>query len=100
MSCRKSGASDLPMPAAEAVPFTTPPSLAVQVTLPRRGVVTGMGFRKGVSLIVGGGFHGKTTLLKALEAGIYNKASSYCPAPFVNIGPCRSEGIGRAHISQ
>ncbi|CAL8468571.1 g8111 [Coccomyxa elongata] len=70
---RKSGASDQPMPASEAVPFVSPPSLAVQVTLPRRGVVTGMGIRQGVTLIVGGGFHGKTTLLKALEAGIYDK---------------------------
>ncbi|EIE22453.1 hypothetical protein COCSUDRAFT_16516, partial [Coccomyxa subellipsoidea C-169] len=67
---RKTGESDLPMPAAEAVPFTSPENLAVQVSLPRRGVVTGMGIRKGVTLIVGGGFHGKTTLLKALEAGV------------------------------
>lgn len=63
------------MPAAEAVPFVSPPKLAVQVALPRRGVVNGMGIKQGVTLIVGGGFHGKTTLLKALEAGIYDKAS-------------------------
>ena len=67
------------MPAAEAVPFVSPPSLAVKVTLPRQGVVTGMGIRQGVTLIVGGGFHGKTTLLKALEAGIYDKASFSSP---------------------
>ena len=34
-----------------------------------------MGLRQGVTLIVGGGFHGKSTLLEALEAGVYNKAS-------------------------
>ena len=67
------------MPVAEAVPFTSPEGLAVEVSLPRRGVVKGMGIRKGVTLIVGGGFHGKTTLLKALEAGIYNKASGFPP---------------------
>jgi predicted ABC-class ATPase len=61
------------MSAAEAVPFQSPESLAVDVLLPRRGLVTGMGIRQGVTLIVGGGFHGKTTLLKALEAGVYNK---------------------------
>ena len=63
--CRKTGESDLPMPATDAVPFTSPESLMVEVTLPRRGVVKGMGIRQGVTLIVGGGFHGKTTLLKA-----------------------------------
>ena len=31
-----------------------------------------MGIRKGITLIVGGGYHGKSTLLKALEAGVYN----------------------------
>jgi predicted ABC-class ATPase len=67
------------MPATDAVPFTSPESLMVEVTLPRRGVVKGMGIRQGVTLIVGGGFHGKTTLLKALEAGIYNKASALTP---------------------
>jgi hypothetical protein len=61
------------MRAAEAVLFESPPSLAVEVNLPNRGRVSGMGIRKGVTLIVGGGFHGKTTLLKALEAGVYNK---------------------------
>ncbi len=44
--------------------------------------MTGMGIRQGVTLIVGGGFHGKTTLLKALEAGIYDKASFHGPPWF------------------
>ena len=66
--------ADAPMTSAEAVPFTSPPSLAVTLQLPNAGAVTGMGVRKGVTLIVGGGFHGKTTLLNAIEAGIYNKA--------------------------
>ena len=61
------------MPAGEAVPFASPPSLAVTVPLPNAGAVRGMGVRAGVTLIVGGGFHGKSTLLQALEAGVYNK---------------------------
>ena len=40
--------------------------------LPHRGKLTGMGIRRGVTLIVGGGYHGKSTLLKALELGVYN----------------------------
>lgn len=84
--CRKSGESDAPMPAAEAVPFESPPSMAVSVTLPRTGVVSGMGVRRGVTLIVGGGFHGKTTLLKALEAGVYNKVRHTKHAPSCTFG--------------
>lgn len=62
------------MPAEEAVPFASPESLAVEVGLPHAGWVRGMGVRAGVTLIVGGGFHGKSTLLEALQAGVYNKA--------------------------
>ena len=40
--------------------------------LPHRGKITGMGIRRGITLIVGGGYHGKSTLLKALEPGVYN----------------------------
>ncbi|WIA16375.1 hypothetical protein OEZ85_013071 [Tetradesmus obliquus] len=71
---RKSGASDLPMPpSAGLVPFSSPASLAVEVALPHRGRVRGMGIKQGITLIAGGGFHGKSTLLQALEAGVYNK---------------------------
>lgn len=66
---RRSGACDEPMPASEAVPFTAPASLAVEVSLPNRGLVRGLGIRRGVTLICGGGFHGKSTLLEALEQG-------------------------------
>ena len=67
---RKSGVSQLPM--KEAVVFTSPESLEVTMTLPHKGVIKGMGIRKGITLIVGGGYHGKSTLLKALELGVYN----------------------------
>ena len=67
---RASGISPLPMKGA--VPFQSPPELAVTLELPHRGKLTGMGIRRGVTLIVGGGYHGKSTLLKALELGVYN----------------------------
>lgn len=60
-------------PSASLVPFSSPASLAVEVALPHRGRVRGMGIKQGITLIAGGGFHGKSTLLQALEAGVYNK---------------------------
>ena len=59
--------------------FQSPPSLQVAVDLPNGGKVAGMGIRPGVTLVVGGGFHGKSTLLKALEAGVTNKAFIFLP---------------------
>lgn len=73
---RRSGVDDKPMsPQQEPnlVYFQSPPSLEVAFNLPNHGTVAGMGVRKGITLIIGGGFHGKTTLLEALEVGIYNK---------------------------
>ena len=67
---RESGVSDRPM--KDAVPFRSPEELAVTLELPHRGPVRGMGVRRGVTLIAGGGYHGKSTLLKALERGVYN----------------------------
>ena len=43
--------------------------------LPHRGTITGMGIPCGITLIVGGGYHGKSTLLNALELGIYDHIS-------------------------
>ncbi|WP_017572051.1 ABC-ATPase domain-containing protein [Nocardiopsis halotolerans] len=68
---RRSGVSDEPM-ARGAVPFEAPESLRVSVDLPHRGTVSGMGVPEGITLIVGGGFHGKSTLLHALERGVYD----------------------------
>ena len=67
---RRTGVDDRPM--TGAVPFRSPEGLKVTVELPNRGSVTGMGIPRGVTLIVGGGFHGKSTLLRALERGVYN----------------------------
>lgn len=68
---RESGVSDRPL-ASGAVPFESPASLRVTLDTPNDGPVTGMGVPRGVTLIAGGGFHGKSTLLRALEAGVYN----------------------------
>lgn len=68
---RRSGISDEPM-RNDAVPFDSPESLRVSVELPHRGTITGMGVAEGITLIVGGGFHGKSTLLHALERGVYD----------------------------
>lgn len=67
---RESGVSSRPMKGA--VPFQSPPSMEVELTLPNRGSIRGMGIKRGVTLIVGGGYHGKSTLLRALELGVYN----------------------------
>lgn len=67
---RESGVSARPM--KQAVCFQSPKELEVEISLPHKGVIKGMGIRKGITLIVGGGYHGKSTLLKALELGVYN----------------------------
>ncbi len=68
---RKSGISDLPL-AQGVIPFQSPASLDVSFKTPNHGKIKGMGIPCGVTLIVGGGFHGKSTLLHALERGVYN----------------------------
>ena len=67
---RESGISSRPM--KNCVDFSSPESLRVTMELPHKGRITGMGIPKGITLIVGGGYHGKSTLLKALELGVYD----------------------------
>lgn len=67
---RASGVSDRPMQGA--IPFKAPESLAVTLTLPHKGKLRGMGIPKGITMIAGGGYHGKSTLLEAIERGVYN----------------------------
>ncbi len=76
---REAGHSQRPLPRDKTVPFESPQSLRVRIDLPNPVTrepgapreITGMGIPKGVTLIVGGGYHGKSTLLKALERGVY-----------------------------
>ncbi|RMH59752.1 MAG: ATPase [Candidatus Hydrogenedentota bacterium] len=69
---RASGIATDPLPASEAVPFASPESLRVSISTPHSGILSGMGVPRGVTLIVGGGYHGKSTLLNALMHGVYN----------------------------
>jgi predicted ABC-class ATPase len=69
---RHSGIDDRPLLDDGVIPFRSPPELRVTLTAPNAGDVTGMGIPAGVTLIVGGGFHGKSTLLRALERGVYD----------------------------
>lgn len=69
---RRSGVDDRPLGGDGVVPFSSPDELRVTVELPNRGLVSGMGIPEGVTLVVGGGFHGKSTLLRALERGVYD----------------------------
>lgn len=70
---RESGISEKSMKGA--VPFKSPESLEVTLMLPNRGEVTGMGIPRGITLFVGGGYHGKSTILQALQNGVYNHIS-------------------------
>ena len=67
---RESGVSQRPLKGALA--FEAPVEQRVVLDLPHRGKVAGMGIKRGVTLIVGGGYHGKSTLLRALQDGVYN----------------------------
>jgi len=67
---RESGISSRPM--KDSVKFISPDSLRVSMELPHKGSITGMGIPEGITLIVGGGYHGKSTLLSALELGVYD----------------------------
>ena len=69
---RRSGVDEAPLDPARAVPFRSPASLRVEIETPHSGRLGGMGIRRGVTLIVGGGYHGKSTLLRAIERGVYD----------------------------
>ncbi len=68
---RRSGIDERPLE-NNSVPWQTPSSLKVEFNLPNQGLITGTGIPQGITLIVGGGYHGKSTLLRALELGVYN----------------------------
>ena len=67
---RESGISEKPM--KDAVTFQSPESMRVVLKSPHRGEISGMGIPKGITLFVGGGYHGKSTILQALQNGVYN----------------------------
>lgn len=67
---RESGVSQRPM--KHATPFQSPASLEVTMDVPYGEAIKGMGIPQGVTVIVGGGYHGKSTLLEAMQLGVYN----------------------------
>lgn len=67
---RESGVSERPMKGA--VPFQSPETLRITLVLPDGSKISGMGIPKGITLFVGGGYHGKSTILQALQNGVYN----------------------------
>ena len=67
---RENGVSVKPL--IKSVPFKSPKNFQIKLKLPSGKEIEGMGIKKGVTLIVGGGYHGKSTILNALELGVYN----------------------------
>ncbi len=69
---RRSGIDPRPLGKGKYVPFKSPESYRIEIDTPNAGRIAGMGIPEGITLIVGGGYHGKSTLLSSLELGIYN----------------------------
>lgn len=70
---RESGISNRPLTGDEVIPFEAPEEMAVTIPIPHCDhPIRGMGVKKGITLIVGGGYHGKSTLLQAIERGVYD----------------------------
>jgi len=69
---RESGVSDRPLVGDRVIPFQSPPQLEMELSLPDGKPVKGMGIPAGVTLLTGGGYHGKSTVLRAIERGVYN----------------------------
>lgn len=73
---RESGASERPMPREESRPFVAPEAFRVEIEVPHANAGApgqrwrGMGVPRGVVLLVGGGYHGKSTLLRAIERSV------------------------------
>ncbi len=66
---RESGVSDKPLLSGKL--FYSPPSLRITISVPHGEPISGMAIKKGITLITGGGFHGKSTLLSAIAKGIF-----------------------------
>jgi predicted ABC-class ATPase len=90
---RASGINPVPMADDRVVAFQSPGTLQKDILLPNSGSITGMGIPKGVTLIAGSGYHGKSTLLNALELGVYNHI------PNDSLHPRRCHQKGASHRS-
>ncbi len=86
---RESGVSDKPLRRGPVIEFQSPAGLRTSIELPNRGRLAGMGVPEGVTLIVGGGYHGKSTLLRALERCVY----SHVPGDGRELAATRSDAV-------
>ncbi|MDP1774009.1 MAG: ABC-ATPase domain-containing protein [Methylobacter sp.] len=68
---RYSGVDDRPAEGESVKSFQSPASLQITIPLPDGRSITGMGINEGVTCITGGGYHGKSTLMQAILAGVY-----------------------------
>ncbi|MBW0470861.1 hypothetical protein O181_010576 [Austropuccinia psidii MF-1] len=104
---RQSGASALPMSSSTPglVPFQSPPTLEREFNLPNRGKVRGMAIPRGITIIVGGGFHGKSTLLEAISNGPSNHTPTsglnlvVTPASTIPVASEDGRVVNSCHIS-
>ena len=73
---RESGVSQNPLKSENSILFKSPKTFETSFILPNpikgdNHLILGMGIPEGITLIVGGGYHGKSTFLKSLERGVY-----------------------------
>lgn len=59
-------------PLLSAVPFMSPREDEMELVLSDGHILKGMGIYEGVTVITGGGYSGKSTLLDSILAGVYN----------------------------
>ena len=70
---RVSGISDQPLTGKDVITFKAPDEMRIEIPIPHQSEpIKGMGIHQGITLIVGGGYHGKSTLLQAIERGVYD----------------------------
>lgn len=68
---RHSGVDDRPSLSESVKTFQSPASLQIKIPLSDGRSITGMGIKEGITCITGGGYHGKSTLIQAILAGVY-----------------------------
>lgn len=60
------------LPLKNATPFFAPSNMCIQIPFSDGTKISGMAIKHGVTVITGGAYSGKSTLLDAIEMGIYN----------------------------
>lgn len=55
-----------------AVPFRSPKSMEISIPLPDGNLINGMAIPRGITLITGDAYHGKSTIIEAIKQGVYN----------------------------